>query len=245
LTGDVVGLIDALGEKQAVVVGHDWGAIVAWHCLLLHPQRFSAGVALSVPYGGRGAEPLTQSLTRTAGDRFQYIVYFQELGVAEREFDADPRALLSRLFTSPDTPLAAPQLTDPRRAAGGMVLRLGAPLSPPPWLSAADLDHYVNEFSRRGFRGGLNYYRNLEANWHSTPQLASAKITQPVLFMAGDKDPVLRGATRDQLLAMMSPVATDLRDVRLFANTGHWLQQQRAAETSQAIIEFLGALSKQ
>jgi hypothetical protein len=126
-------------------------------------------------------------LKRAAGDRFQYIVYFQEPGVAEREFDADPRALFSRLFTSPDTPLALPQLTDPLRAAGGRVARMGAPLSSPSWLSAADLDHYVNEFSRRGFRGGLNYYRNFDANWHSTPQLANAKITQPVLFMAGDK----------------------------------------------------------
>ena len=104
LTADIVGVIDALGEKTAVVIGHDWGAIVAWHCLLLHPDRFTALVAMSVPYGGRPAESLVTSLQKAYGDNFFYILYFQEPGVAEKEFDADPRGIISRLYQSPGAP---------------------------------------------------------------------------------------------------------------------------------------------
>ena len=91
-------------KQTAVLVGHDWGAIVAWHCMLLHPGRFTALAALSVPYGGRGPRSLVDALQQAYGDNFFYILYFQEPGVAEQEFDADPRAILSRLYLSPDSP---------------------------------------------------------------------------------------------------------------------------------------------
>ena len=91
LTADVVGLIDALGQKTAVVVGHDWGALVAWNAVLLHPDRFTGVVAMSVPYGGRSAVSPLETMKKTYGDNFYYILYFQEPGVAEAEFDKDPR----------------------------------------------------------------------------------------------------------------------------------------------------------
>ena len=242
LTADVLGLIDALGERTAVVVGHDWGAIVAWHCLLLHPDRFTALAALSVPYGGRLPESLITTLERTHGDNFFYILYFQEPGVAEREFDADPRAILSRLYASPDTPREAPAVTDPKRAAGGWIPRLGAPKGLPPWLTPADLDYVVGEFAAAGFRGGINYYRNFTRNWETTPQLAGVRIAQPVLFVAGEKDGVIRGASAEQLTALMGKAVTDLRGVHVFPGAGHWVQQERPAETNAALVEFLRGL---
>jgi pimeloyl-ACP methyl ester carboxylesterase len=241
VTADLVGIVDALGEKSAILIGHDWGAIVSWQAMLLHPQRFTALVAMSVPYSGRGQQSLTQSLQRAYGDNFYYILYFQEPGVAEKEFDADPRAILSRLYLSPDSPREAPQVTDPKRAAGGWVPRLGAPKGLPAWLTQADLDYYVAEFKGAGFRGGINYYRNFHRNWETTPQLSGVKITAPVLFVAGEKDVVIRGASAEALTNSMRNAVPGLREVKLFPNAGHWVQQERPAEVNQAIVAFLKA----
>jgi pimeloyl-ACP methyl ester carboxylesterase len=239
VTADIVGIVDAMKEKTAVVVGHDWGSIVAWNCMLLHPTRFSALAAMSVPYGGRGAQSPMDGMRIATGENFYYIVYFQEWNVAEREFDADPRGILSRLYLSPDSPREAPIVTDPKRIAGGWIPRLGAPKGLPTWLSAADLDYYVKEFTAAGFRGGINYYRNFHRNWEITPQLTDAKISAPVMFLAGEKDVVIRGATAAQLTANMQRTATDLRSVTLLPGAGHWVQQERAAETNAALVQFL------
>jgi len=239
LTADIAGLLDALGEKSAVVVGHDWGAVVAWHCLLLYPDRFRGLVAMSVPYRGRPSESPIEILRRTYGDNFFYMLYFQEPGVAEREFDADPRGILSRLYVSPNAPRETPAVTDPKRAAGGWIPRLGTPKGAQSWLTQADLDYFVDEFKQAGFRGGINYYRNIHRNWETTPQLASAHVAQPVLFLAGEKDVVIRGATAEQLTAMMGQFVRDLRGVTLYPGVGHWVQQERPDDVNKAVIEFL------
>lgn len=244
VTGDLVGIVDAMGAKNAILVGHDWGAIVTWHAMLLHPKKFTALVAMSVPYNGRGPVSIVEGLKRTLGDNFFYILYFQEPGVAEQEFDADPRAILSRLYLSPDSPREKPAVTDPKRAAGGWIPRLGAPKGLPSWLTQADLDYYVSEFEEAGFRGGINYYRNFQRNWETTPQLADAKVTQPVLFIAGDKDVVIRGASADALRAGMKNAVPGLQDVILVPDTGHWIQQEKPEETNAAILKFLDGLKK-
>ena len=159
--------------------------------------------------------------------------------MAEQEFDADPRAILSRLYVSPHSPREAAVVTDPKRAAGGWVPRLGAPRSLPGWLSQAELDYFVGEFERAGFRGGINYYRNFSRNWETTPDLAAAQVAQPVLFIAGAKDIVIRGATAERLAAMMRPVAPMLRGVLLIPEIGHWVQQESPAEVNAALLEFL------
>ena len=244
VTADLVGIVDALGEKNAMLVGHDWGAIVTWHAMLLHPEKFTALVAMSVPYSGRGPQSIVQSLQQSLGDNFYYILYFQEPGVAEKEFDADPRGILSRLYLSPDSPREAPVVKDPKRAAGGWIPRLGAPKGLPSWLTQADLDYYVREYSEAGFRGGINYYRNFHRNWETTPQLTGATIDKPVLFIAGEKDSVIRGATAEALTTSMKKAVPGLREVKLFPGAGHWVQQERAAETNAAMVEFLASVSR-
>lgn len=244
LTADVVGLIDALGEKQAIVIGHDWGSTVAWNSVLFYPERFRAIVALSVPLRTRPSEPPMVIARRNFGDKFFYMLYFQQPGLAEKEFDGNPRDFLSRIYASPGTQRDRPQVTDPSASAGGWTVRLGKPTVPVAWLSEADLAHYVAEFQRAGFRGGLNYYRNIDRNWETTAHLADAKINVPALFLAGEKDLVIAGATKEQLVAMMSPRVKNLT-VELYPDTGHWVQQERAEEVNAAITKFLASLPRQ
>jgi pimeloyl-ACP methyl ester carboxylesterase len=202
--------------------------------------------ALSVPSGLRAPATVLPSerLKATYKDNFYYQLYFQEPGVAEKEFDADPRAILSRLYTSPDTPIDPPTVTDPKRAAGGWIPRLGAPKALPPWLSQKDLDYYVSQFKASGFRGGINYYRNFDRNMQITPQLVGAKINAPVRFLAGEKDIVIAGRNAEQLTATMKGVATDFRGVTLYPGAGHWVQQERAKEVNAALVDFINSVYK-
>ncbi|HEV7694344.1 MAG TPA: alpha/beta hydrolase [Hyphomonadaceae bacterium] len=239
-SGDIVGLLDAYGAEKAVLIGHDWGAIVTWNTVLLHPDRFSAMVAMSVPNGGRAASPPLTGMRAAAGENFQYIVYANEPGgLAEKEYDSNPRGLLSGLYTSKDTPVDPPAVTDPKRSAGGWIPRLGKPKALPPWLTQADLDYFVSQFQQAGFRGGVNYYRNFDRNWEITPQLAGARIKAPVAFIAGVDDVVIRGAKEDALRTQMSRVADDLRDVKLVPGAGHWVQQEKPQEVNDFVLDFL------
>ena len=202
LTADVVGLIDALGEKTAVVVGHDWGSIVAWNSVLLHPGRFTGLVAMSVPYGGPARRLAGRKLEEDV--RRQLLLHpllpgaWRRGGRVRQGPARHPEPAVSRRRTRRGN---APAITDRARAAGGWIPRLGAPKGLPSWLTQADLDYYVREFTAAGFRGGINYYRNFHRNWETTPQLAGAKIAQPVLFLAGERDNVIAGVGAERLTA--------------------------------------------
>jgi pimeloyl-ACP methyl ester carboxylesterase len=242
LSDDLAGIVDALGERQAILVGHDWGSIVAWHAVLYHPERFTALVAMSVPYAGRPKESLIAGYRKRFGDNFFYMLYHNEPGgVAEAEYDGDPRGIISRLYLSPDSPREAPLITDKQRSAGGWIGRLGAPKGLPDWVQQQDLDYVVAQFEASGFRGGVNYYRNLQRNWEITENLDPV-VKVPTLFVAGEKDMVIAHATHEQLQAAMSRVVPDLYKVLLFPNIGHWVQQEAPDETNAAMLEFLQQL---
>ena len=238
LVGDAVGLLDALGEEQAVVVGHDWGAPVAWHCALLHPERFRAVAALSVPYVGRSPVPPLEMFRMMAGENFFYILYFQEPGVAEHELEADVRAAMRRFLYA-----ASGNVTEPldfwRKPKTAKFLDgLPDPRTLPPWLSEADLDYFTAEFRRTGFRGALNWYRNLDRNWQLTEKLTGAKVMQPALFIAGERDGVLAMIPVDA----MRPLVPNLKRLVMLPGAGHWTQQERPAEVNEALVAFLKAL---
>jgi len=243
LAADMVGILDALGEPNAIMVGHDWGAVVAAHSVLLHPDRFTGLIIMSVPHSGRGASDPMAGMKAFTGDNFFYMLYHNEAGgVAEAEYDNDPRGILSRLYLSPDSPREAPEITDPLRVAGGWIPRLGAAKSLPNWLQQDDLDYLVTQFESSGFRGGVNYYRNIGRNWATTEHLSGAKITVPTLFIAGEKDIVIRGATKPMLEAAMAKTVPGLRDVVLVPGMGHWIQQEAPAQTNNAMLTFLKSL---
>ena len=246
LTADVAGIVDALNEGSATLVGHDWGAPIVWQTALLYPDTINAVVGMSVPYRGRSQNRPSRALRQAPDENFFYTAYFQEAGVAETEFDAAPRTFIARLFTSrsPGTPTFPPRVTDPRASAGGWLDRLGEPERLPDWLSEAELNYYASEFSRVGFRGGINYYRNGARNWDLTAKLAGAQIQQPALFIAGEVDIVNRGATAQELREINQPNFIDLRDVILIPGVGHRNQQQAPVETNKLLLDFLNSIGR-
>jgi len=248
LVGDVVGLLDALGAETAVIVGHDWGAPVAWHAALLRPDRFRAVVGLSVPFVPRRPVRPTSMMPQTE-DALFYQLYFQSPGIAEAELERDVRLSIRSLLYSASGD--APRREDgarngsevglvPRR--GGFLSRLMNPESLPDWLTEADVDFYVSEFTRTGFRGGLNWYRNIDRNWELLAPMAGACVTVPALYIAGERDLVLGFRGMDHIIANLSRFVPQLQGTLLLPGCGHWTQQEKAHEVNQAVLEFVRRL---
>ena len=235
--GDIVGAVSALGETSAAVVGHDWGAPVAWHCALLRPDIFKAVAALSVPHRPRRPVQPTSVMPQT-DKAFFYQLYFQEPGVAEREFESDVRGSIMKILIGVGGSGASEGAGMVPRTGGWLASR-PAPESLPSWLTQADVDFYVGEFTRTGFRGGLNWYRNVDRNWQLIAPWAGAKITVPALYMVGDKDLVYRFPGMDQLIPQLKEHIPLLRETVILKGCGHWTQQERADEVNAALISFL------
>jgi pimeloyl-ACP methyl ester carboxylesterase len=249
LVGDLVGLLDALGKETAVVVGHDWGAPVAWHSALLRPDRFRGVAALSVPFMPRGAVYPSKTFPETA-DAVFYQSYFQAPGVAETELEEDVHRTISALLCNASGD-ASRQTAKPSSEPAYMVPRSGgvfgirvAPNSLPSWINEKDIDVYARQFESTGFRGGLNWYRNIDRNWELFAPFAGAKITVPALFVAGDRDLVLSFPGMEQALATLPDRVPNLRKTLILPGCGHWTQQERPAEVNEALIQFLQGIPR-
>jgi pimeloyl-ACP methyl ester carboxylesterase len=245
LVGDMVGVIDALGADQAVIVGHDWGAPVAWHAALMRPDRFRAVVGLSVPFRPRGKSLPTSVMARTE-DAVFYQLYFQAPGTAEAELERNVRQTIRRVVysASGDAPShldnafrdSTPWMV---RKGAGALERMVEPTQLPSWLTEADIDFYAAEFARAGFRGGLNWYRNIDRNWELLAPYAGARVTVPALYVAGDRDLVVNFAGADKLIANLRTFVPRLAETIMLPGCGHWTQQERAVEVNAALIGFL------
>ena len=235
LTGDVIALMDALGEDQAVVAGHDWGAPVAWHTALFRPDRIRGVIGLSVAYRPRGSAPPIATLRRALGDGF-YMVYFQQPGVADAELSRDPAATFRKVLFSLSGDAPGMGLIPP---GGGFLDAAADPADLPSWLTEQDIAAYVEQYAESGFTGPLNWYRNLDRNWELTGAWQHAPVRVPALFIAGDRDPVLGFVSTDGL----SSVLPRLERSVILPGCGHWTQQERPGEVSSELIRFLGSLS--
>lgn len=238
LAEDLLGMLDAIGEQHAVFVGHDWGAIVVWHLAVAAPDRVEAVVGMSVPFVPRPTVRPTELLRTVFGDRFMYILYFQSVGPADEELARDPRATLARALWTASGDAPSGSIKFPPKEGTGWLDILDEPGELPPWLTVEDLDVYASEFARTGFTGGLNWYRNLDRNWELTAGLAGAKVSQPALFVAGERDAVLKMTPPD----LMQGWVEDLRGVVLVPGAGHWVQQERPSEVNRALLGFLDGL---
>jgi len=240
LTGDIVGLVYALGETQAAIVGHDWGSAVAWTSALLRPDIFHSLCMMSVPFlpFTIGQPKPTDVMRAMFGSMEFYQLYFQEPGKAEKELEENvSETVLKMLYAgSGDAPAdqAFRFLFD--RSQRFIDLHK-TPEKLPNWLKQEDVDYFSNEFQRTGYRGGLNWYRNLDRDFELLAPLANAKIIQPTLFLAGEKDVCM--AMYQQAYEALNVTVPGLVGKYLLPGAGHWVQQERAAQVNEHLLAFL------
>ncbi len=240
LVGDMVALVAALGETRACIVGHDWGANVAWSAALMRPDVFVAVAALSVPHRPRSATAPPLAVLRAAGLHDYYWFYFNREGEAEAEFERDLESALRKVLVgiSGDADKSR-SLNVP--AGGGFLDGLVDPPVLPAWLSEADVAVYAAAFRKNGLRGPFNWYRNLDRNWALTAPFQGAKVMPPALFIAGDRDGVITTSMGKRALDALSTGVPNLRGKVLIEGAGHWIQQERPAEVNAALLQFLAA----
>jgi len=240
--GDIVGLVDGLGAKQAVIAGHDIGAAIAWQTALLRPDIFRAVIALSPPFRPRAfgsSGPPTTLMPRTKDAVFYQL--FLQAPQAEVALGKDLRRTFRGQFysRSGDRPPSAGS-----GFAGGMMPRQGAllpdPASWPAWITDSDIDVYVEAFTRSGFHGPLAWWRNIDRGWELMAPFDGTAVSVPALYIVGDRDFV--ATAFEQAIAKQSSFVPKLRPPVMLAACGHWTQQERAAEVSTAMIDFLRSM---
>ena len=241
LIGDMVGLIQALGETQAVIVGHDWGAPIAWNTTLLRPDLIRAVVGMSVPFAPPGPTDFLAALKQAGVNDF-YMQYFQTPGVAEAEFERDVAQSIRRVHFSGSGD--GPQRGTFGRVPAGQGFLDGTvdPDVLPAWLPAEDIAYYAGEFERAGFRGGFNWYRNLTRSWQLLAPWRGCVIRQPSMFIAGERDSVLKFPASMAQIGRYNQTLPGLRGCHILPGAGHWVQRERAAQVNQLLLDFLAAL---
>ena len=241
LTGDLAGLLDHYGYDQATFVGHDWGAMVVWEMGRLHPDRVSSLCNMSVPYSNAPAPP-TQIFEVIFEGKFFYMLYFQPVGPAEAEFEADPRLFLrTMLYSAGGEGMASgTALADlPREGTRFMDMLSPAPEKLPGWITEEDVDVYAAAFKESGFFGPVSFYRNMDANWERSKDIPPSVYTMPIGFITGSLDPV--NTMMPGAIEAMAEAMPDFRGATVIDGAGHWVQQERPAETNAALLSFLSS----
>jgi pimeloyl-ACP methyl ester carboxylesterase len=237
LVADLTGMLDQLGIAKCAIVGHDWGGIVAWGAAMMAPDRFEKVAGLNTPFLPRPPVKPTDLFRMMAGGKFNYILYFQEPGVAEAELQADVRRTLRGFYQDlAELDLSSvagnpPGVMGP--AGGGLLDRLpdrphGA------FLTDVDFEVFVKAFEHSGFRGPINWYRNFDRNWEESADL-EYKVYQPALMICAERDPVLPPS----MAAGMEKSVPNLTKTIVIKGCGHWTQQEKPDEVNEALIEFL------
>ncbi len=244
LVGDIIGLLDALQEEQAVVVGHDWGAPIAWGAAITRPDRIRGVVGLSVPFIPRGPVSVLTAMRSLLGEGF-YMAYFQQPGVAEAELERDVRTTMRMLLysVSGDAPADRAEAQPVVPQGGGFLDIMLAPETLPAWLTEQDIDYYTSEFERTGFSGGLNWYRTIDKSWELTAAWTGALVRPPALYIAGERDLVVNFPGMRELIANLPAFVPQLKETLLLPGCGHWTQQERPAEVNATLLEFLKDLT--
>ena len=242
LVGDIVGMLDALQIAKCVIVGHDWGGMVAWNTAMMAPDRVERVIGINTPFIPRAPMKPTDAMRAMAGDGFHYILYFQTPGVAEKELERDVARSLRGFYQDPPTADAA----EIRKAAPGVFGKAGGGLldrfADRPhgkFLTDTDFEIFVNAFKKSGFRGGLNWYRCIDRNWEESAGQVD-RVDQPALMITAELDVVLR----PEMAEGMTTWVPNLRKTVLVKGSGHWTQQEKPAEVNAAILDFLADMKR-
>ncbi|MFJ8632252.1 alpha/beta fold hydrolase [Streptomyces sp. NPDC093568] len=242
LVEDNVAVVEALGERPAVIVGHDWGATIAATSALLRPDVFRAVGLLSVPYTPPGGPKPSEVFASMGGPEEFYVSYFQEPGRAEAEIEPDVRGWLAGFYAALSAAtMPAPGAPDPHFVTPGGTLRDRFPAGRlPAWLDETDLDLYAGEFERTGMTGALNRYRNMDRDWADLADRGGAPITQPALFLGGALDASTTWLT--EAIAAFPTTLPGLLSSHVLDGCGHWIQQERPWETNRLLVDWLDSL---
>ncbi|KAJ1691787.1 hypothetical protein LUZ63_015942 [Rhynchospora breviuscula] len=235
IVGDLIGLLDQLELPRVFVVGHDWGANVAWHLCLFRPDRVRALVNMGVPYFPRHPSVKPTERLKAFGEGF-YITQFQEAGRAENSFAKyDVLTVLKKVFSIKMDNLSAPP---------GMEIMdfLEAPTSHPEWISDNELQYFSEKFQKNGFTGPLNYYRNMDLSWALMAPWQGAKIEVPTKFILGDKDIgcISFGTSMYVKSGGLKSVVPNLEVVIIDGH--HFIQQEKAEEVTSEILSYFSSL---
>ncbi|XP_020584165.1 uncharacterized protein LOC110027184 [Phalaenopsis equestris] len=236
LVGDVVALINSLGQEQVFVVGHDWGAIVAWNLCVFRPDKVKALVNLSVAFLPRNqALWRVDNLRKIYGDDF-YVSRFQEVGEVEAQLAEVDTALLMKNFLASRNPgpLIIPK-------DGGFRRIKSKEITVPAWLSEADIDYFATKFNKTGFTGGINYYRNIDKNWELTAPWDDVQIKVPTKFIIGELDFAYHAGGMEDYIQNggFKRDVPLLEDVVVMQGVAHFINQERADEISNHILDFI------
>jgi pimeloyl-ACP methyl ester carboxylesterase len=233
LTSDMVGVLDELGIEQAIFAGHDWGGFVAWAMPVLYPERTRGVIGVNTP---NFPFPTTKFYrTLVDGDDKMYILWFQEPGVAESFLDQRPRTVFEKLM----------RRGVPREQAMAQAAKDGIYANPflriealgtigPELLSTDELDYYTRAYQRTGFRGGINWYRNIDRNAQRLPDVGTTKLDLPCLMITAEWDPALPPETA----AHMPEICSDL-EMHMIEGCGHWTQQEKPEELGGLMRDWL------
>jgi pimeloyl-ACP methyl ester carboxylesterase len=241
VVGDIVELANALGEKEVVIVGHDWGAPVAWNAAMLRPDLVRAVVGMSVPFIPPAPVDLLTVLEKQGVQTF-YMQYFQQPGVAEAELEADVEASLRRMYFTMSGDGPSRIVAGILAPGTGILANTVEPERLPDWLDGNDLAYVTAEFKRTGFRGGLNWYRNIKRSGELLAPWRGCVIRQPSLFIAGERDDVLRFPGMEARIKQLSGVLPGIRGCHILEGAGHWIQRERVATVNELLLDFLRSL---
>lgn len=246
LAGDVIGLVHALGEESVVLVGHDWGAPVAWVTAMLRPDVVRAVAGLSVPPVLPGGMTPPSVTRERYGDGF-YQVGFQEPGVADAVLARDPVTTFRRMLygASGDSPSSDPPGPWVVPSGGTLLDLMPEPTRLPDWLTQDDIDVFARDYARHGaraFTGGLAWYRNIERDWELLAAFRGRRIVVPALYIGGDRDMVLGLRGREGTLSAVEEAVRHLWRGVILRGCGHWTQQERPDEVNQELLDFLAHL---
>lgn len=223
LTGDLVALLDYFGYEDATFVGHDWGANVVWNLALLHPKRVNKVINLALPYQERGEQPWIELMEAIFGGDFYFVHFNRQPGVADDIMNENTSRFLRNIFRK-NVPPTPPE-------PGMLMINLARAENPlgEPLMEDNELSVFVSAFESSGFTGSINWYRNLDRNWHLMADVPPI-IHQPTLMIYGEQDTIPKSENLKNIVPNLDIVSLDC---------GHWIQQEKPEETTQSILKWL------